>query len=134
MVSEIVIGGLYHVHTHNYETEKSFSKNKRTIIKSKCYRPTFKIKVPIGPEMRGACRLWIPGGMKNRDIFGRLQEAYGEGCISCGWVATWVKAFREGHTSLLDDTGSGRPPIPDETERIRAKFECEPYQSGSAMA
>jgi hypothetical protein len=37
-------------------------------------------------------------------------------------------------TLLADDPWSGRTPIPDGIERIRAKVDCEPYQYGSVMA
>jgi hypothetical protein len=72
--------------------------------------------------------------MTNKDIFDKLQEAYGEGCVSYAWVGKWAKAFREGRTLLADDLRSGGPPIPDGIERIRANIESESYQSGSAMA
>jgi hypothetical protein len=72
--------------------------------------------------------------MKNKDIFDKLQEPYGEGCLSYVWACKWAKAFREGRTSLANNARSGRPPIPDGVEHIRAKVECESYQSGSAMA
>jgi hypothetical protein len=49
-------------------------------------------------------------------------------------MCKWAKAFREGRTSLADDSRSGRPPIPDGVEGIHAKAEGQPYQSGSAMA
>jgi hypothetical protein len=73
-------------------------------------------------------------GHENKGIFDKLYETYGDGCVSYAWVGKWAKAFREGRTSLADDSRSERPPIPDRVERIHAKVECEPYQSDSAMA
>jgi hypothetical protein len=72
--------------------------------------------------------------LKNKEIFDKLQEADGERCVSYAWVGKWAKAFRDGRASLADDTRSGRSPIPDGVERIRAQIECEPYQSGLPMA
>jgi hypothetical protein len=84
----------------------------------------------MDPEMRGACRFCILLDMKNKDIFDKLQEAYEDGCVSSAWVSKWAKSFREGRTSLADDPRSERSPILDGVERIRAKVECEPYESG----
>jgi transposase len=72
--------------------------------------------------------------MRNKDIFDKLQDAYGEGCVSYTWVSKWAKAFREGRISFADDFRSGRPPILNGVERICAKIKCWPYQSGSAIA
>jgi hypothetical protein len=94
----------------------------------------FRIKASNDPEIRGTCRFCVFLDMTNKDIFDKLQEKYGEGCVSYAWVGKWAKAFRESWTSLADDLRSGRLPIPDGVERIRAKIDYDPYQSGSAMA
>jgi hypothetical protein len=88
----------------------------------------------MDPEIRGACRFYVLLDMKNKDIFDKLQEAYGEGYVLYVWIRKWAKAFREGRTSLADDPRSGRLSIPDGVERIRVKVECDPYQSVSTMA
>jgi hypothetical protein len=79
-------------------------------------------------KIDGACQFCILVDMRNKNIFDRLQEAYGEKCVSCVWVGKRTKTFREGHPSLADDLRSGRHPISDGVERIPAKIECEPYQ------
>jgi hypothetical protein len=55
-------------------------------------------------------------GQENKDIFDKLQVAYGEGCVSYAWVSKWAKAFREGRTSFADDLRSVRASIPDGVE------------------
>jgi hypothetical protein len=72
--------------------------------------------------------------MKNKDIFDKPQETSKERYVSYAWIGKCAKVFREGRTSLANDSRSRRLPIPDAVERIRANVECEPYQSGSAMA
>jgi hypothetical protein len=88
----------------------------------------------MNPEIRVASRFCVVLDMKNKDIFDKLQEAYGEGCVSSAWLCKWAKAFRDSRASLADDARSGRPSIPDGVERIHAKVECGPYQSGLPMA
>jgi transposase len=87
----------------------------------------FESKCQMDPEIRSACRFCVLSGMRNKDVFDKLQDAYGEVCVSYAWVGKWAKGFREGGTSLADDARSRRPLIPDEVERIRANVECEPY-------
>jgi hypothetical protein len=72
--------------------------------------------------------------MKNKDIFDKLQEAYGEVCASYACVSKRAKVVRDGRTSVADGPRSRRLPIPDEVERIRAKVEYRPYQSDSTIA
>jgi hypothetical protein len=72
--------------------------------------------------------------IKNKDIFDKPQNGYEKGCVSCTWGGKWAKPFRESRRSLADDRRSGRPPIPDRVERIRANVEYEPYQPSPAMA
>jgi hypothetical protein len=71
---------------------------------------------------------------KNKDIFDKLQETYGKGCVSYSWVGKWAKIFHEGRISLADDLRSEKYSIPDGVENICAKIECKPYQSSSTMA
>jgi hypothetical protein len=88
----------------------------------------------MDPQIRGAYQLSGLMDMKNKNIFDKRYKAYGEGCVSDAWAGKWAKAFREGRASLADDARSGRLPIPDGVERIRAKVKCEAHQSGSTMA
>jgi hypothetical protein len=88
----------------------------------------------MDPEMGGACRFCVLLDINNKGIFDRVQQSYGKGCAFCAWVGKWAKAFREGRTSLADNPRPGRCLIPDGAERIRAKVECEPYQSDTVMA
>jgi hypothetical protein len=85
-------------------------------------------------EMRDACPSCVRFGHENKDSFDKLQKTYGEECVSYAWLCKWANTFREGRTLLADDPRSVRPPIPDGVERIRAKVECEPCQSCSAIA
>jgi hypothetical protein len=88
----------------------------------------------MDPEISGAWQLFVLLDMKNKNIFSKLQTVYGDGCVSYAWGEKWAEAFREGRTSLVDDSQSGRSLIPNAIERVLAKAECEPCQSGSAMA
>jgi hypothetical protein len=88
----------------------------------------------MDPEIRDTCRFCVLLDMKNKNNFDKRQEGYGDGCVSCAWVRECAKAFRDGRRSLADEPRSGRLPIPDGVELIRARVECELSQSGSAMA
>jgi hypothetical protein len=59
----------------------------------------------MDPEIPDAGLCCILLDKKNRDIFDKLQEAYGEGCVSYAWAGKWVKTCREGRTSLAHDRG-----------------------------
>jgi hypothetical protein len=85
-------------------------------------------------EIGGASRFCVLLDMKNKDVSHKLQDPYGEGCVSYAWVRKWAKAFREGRTSLADDPRSERSLISDEIESIRAKVEGKPNQSGPDTA
>jgi hypothetical protein len=85
-------------------------------------------------ERNGASWFYVLLDMKNKDVFDKLQDSYGQGCVSYVWVGKWTKAFREDQISLPDDRRSERSAIPDGVECIRAKIACKPYQSGPDTA
>jgi hypothetical protein len=86
------------------------------------------------PAIRGACRFRVLLDMKNKDLFDKVQDAYGDGCVSYVSVRKWAKTYRESRSSLVNDPRSGRLQIPHGIERILAMVESGSYQSGSAIA
>ncbi|PSN45554.1 hypothetical protein C0J52_05766 [Blattella germanica] len=43
------------------------------------------------------------------DIHQRLLRAYGDACMGASSVRRWVKHFKDGNTSIKDESRSGRP-------------------------
>jgi len=43
------------------------------------------------------------------EIHQTLQRAYGSVCMGASSVRRWVKHFKDGNTSILDEPRSGRP-------------------------
>lgn len=48
-------------------------------------------------------------GLNAREIHRELCDAWGDDCVSYATVAEWTRRFREGRTSLEDDSRIGRP-------------------------
>ena len=50
-------------------------------------------------------------GVNAKQIHKELCDAWGDGYVSSTTVAEWVQRFKQGRTSLEDDTTTGRPDI-----------------------
>ena len=72
-------------------------------------------------EQRGVVRFLVAEGAGTREIHRRVSAMYGEHCMSLTSVREWQKRFREGRTSLQDDSSSRqvhRVIMPDAIARI----------------
>ena len=68
----------------------------------KCARPALEMEANT-EEQRGVVRFLVADGAGTREIC-LLFAVYGERCISVTSVHEWQKKFREGHTSLQEDS------------------------------
>jgi histone-lysine N-methyltransferase SETMAR len=60
-------------------------------------------------EQRYAIKFCVRLGKSATETLAMLQAAYGEECLSRTRVFEWHKRFKEGRTSVDDDSGRGRP-------------------------
>ena len=73
-------------------------------------------------EQRCAIKFCFKLGYTASITYGKLQEAYGEECLSRAQTFRWFKDFSEGRTSVDDVSRSGRPSTSrndENVERVR---------------
>jgi hypothetical protein len=58
-------------------------------------------------EQRVVMKFLMNEGVKPADIYRRLQAQYGDETPSCSKTFEWCKRFKEGRTSVSDDSGRG---------------------------
>jgi len=63
-----------------------------------------------------------------------LRNAFGNGCPCKSTVFRWYARFREGSSSLLDDSRSGRPPIPRLQMSIRRLLKRNRFSSTRSLS
>ena len=68
------------------------------------------IEHPADCEIRFVIRFLNARNIKPADIHGQLCEVYGEDAISNGMVRRWVRKFKEGRVSVLEQR-TGRPSL-----------------------
>ena len=60
-------------------------------------------------EMRHAIQFCVRLDESPSTTYAKMQQAYGDQCLSKSTVFEWHKRFREGRTTAADDPRSGRP-------------------------
>jgi hypothetical protein len=103
-------------------------------MKLNLYRPPFGNQVPNGSGNMWHMPVFCSVGHEKQGRFRQATRDVWEECVSYAWVGKWAKAFREGQALLADDPPIRKTSNSRWSRRIHIKFECEPYQSGLAMA
>jgi transposase len=62
-------------------------------------------------HQRAVIKFLVKKGIPATEIHQRIQRAYGSVCMGSSIVQRWVKHFKDGNTSIEDETRSGRPQI-----------------------
>lgn len=69
------------------------------------------IDSPADCEVRSVIRFLCAKGLKAIEIHREICAVYGENIMSDGMVRKWVRAFKDGRTSVHDEERSGRPSL-----------------------
>ena len=86
----------------------------------KCVRIALEMEASK-EKQRGVVRFLVAEGAGTREIHRRMFAVYGKHCMPLASVHEWQKRFREGRTSLQDDSSPGQAHLaitPDVIARI----------------